>query len=93
MDADISVEINRLHDEVEKLKAENVIWKNNHADVVRRKKVSQGWNAKLKAKIKRLREALEPFANETAFTILTSDSCSVDGKALEQARKALKGGE
>ena len=35
------------------------------------------------------KEALEPFANETAFAILTSSSCSVDGKVLDHARKVF----
>jgi len=42
-----------------------------------------------RAKVEKLREALLPFADETAFTILTSSSCSVSGETLKKARQAL----
>lgn len=45
----------------------------------------------LEAEVLRLREALRPFAEETAFTIVTNSTCTVDGKALENARAALEG--
>lgn len=47
-------------------------------------------NERQQAVLNTLREGLEPFANETAFIVLSAKSCGVNVKDLERAREALK---